>query len=190
MFDVDALLAECTAALAEGEPRLATRDVLTRALADADDVARTLAPTEGGLDLLHNTDELTVINIVWAPGMTLLPHNHEMWAVIAIYTGQEDNQFFRRNPDDRTHIVETNGRTLDQGDVIVLGDDVIHSVHNPLGELTGALHVYGGDFVRKPRSQWGPGEPEERPYDFDFVVQEFAAANARAGLGTPDNQES
>jgi predicted metal-dependent enzyme (double-stranded beta helix superfamily) len=130
---------------------------------------------------------LTVINIVWAPGMTLLPHNHEMWAVIAIYTGREDNVFFRRDPEDRTHIVETNQKTLDSGGVIVLGDDVIHSVHNPLEKLTGALHVYGGDFVRQPRSQWGPGEPVERPYDYDFVLQEFASANARAGLDSTSN---
>jgi predicted metal-dependent enzyme (double-stranded beta helix superfamily) len=28
--------------------------------------------------------------------MTLLPHNHEMAAVIGIYTGREDNIFWRR----------------------------------------------------------------------------------------------
>jgi predicted metal-dependent enzyme (double-stranded beta helix superfamily) len=110
-----------------------------------------------------------------------------MWAVIAIYTGREDNVFFRRDPDARTRILETNGKSLDGGDVIVLGDDVIHSVHNPLGTLTGAIHVYGGDFVRQPRSQWGPGEPVEQPYDFEFVVQEFAVANARAGLGSTES---
>jgi predicted metal-dependent enzyme (double-stranded beta helix superfamily) len=187
MFDVDDLVVQCIAATGDPEPRLATRDVLKRALAEADDVARILNPTNGGLELLYNTPELTVLNIVWAPGMTLLPHNHEMWAVIAIYTGREDNVFFRRDPDARTRILETNGKSLERGDVIVLGDDVIHSVHNPLDKLTGAIHVYGGDFVRQPRSQWGPGEPVEQPYDFDFVVQEFAVANARAGLGSTES---
>ena len=28
--------------------------------------------------------------------MTIMPHNHEMWAVIGIYTGREDNMFWRR----------------------------------------------------------------------------------------------
>ena len=41
-------------------------------------------------------DDLTVINFVWAPYMTLLPHNHNMFAVIGIYSGREDNMFWRR----------------------------------------------------------------------------------------------
>jgi hypothetical protein len=55
-------------------------------------------------------------------------------------------------------------------------------VHNSLDRVTGAIHVYGGDFFRQPRSQWGPGERVEQPYNHDFVLREFAAANARAGL--------
>jgi predicted metal-dependent enzyme (double-stranded beta helix superfamily) len=107
-----------------------------------------------------------------------------MWAAIAIYTGREENMFFRRDPEDRTRIIATNDRTLDPGQVVVLGDDAIHSVHNPLDRLTGAIHVYGGDFVREPRSQWGPGEPVEQPYDLDFVMQTFADANTRAANTT------
>jgi predicted metal-dependent enzyme (double-stranded beta helix superfamily) len=31
--------------------------------------------------------------------MTLLPHNHRMWAVIGIYTGGENHIFWRGLPD-------------------------------------------------------------------------------------------
>ena len=79
------------------------------------EVADVLAPRAGGLNILHNTPELTVLHVVWAPGMDLLPHNHRMWAAIAVYTGSEDNTFFRRVPDDRTHLVETGGKALDDG---------------------------------------------------------------------------
>ena len=65
------------------------------------------------------------------------------------------------------------------GDVVLLGDDTIHAVTNPLGRLTAAIHVYGGDFVNEPRSQWGPGPVEERPYDMDVAQQQFAEANER-----------
>jgi predicted metal-dependent enzyme (double-stranded beta helix superfamily) len=61
--------------------------------------------------------------------------------------------------------------------VVVLGDDTIHSVTNPLGRLTGAIHAYGGDFVNEPRSQWGPGPREERPFDLDEANRQFAEAN-------------
>lgn len=65
----------------------------------------------------------------------------------------------------------------------MLGDDTIHGVTNPREGLTGAIHVYGGDFVNQPRSQWGPGPLDERPYDIEDVRRQFATANAawRAG---------
>ena len=181
-FAVDDLVAAIVDAQAEGEPLLATRDVLARALQQPAEIADALAPRAGGLQVLHNTEQLTVLNVVWAPGMYLVPHEHRMWAEIAVYTGTEDNEFFRRVPDDPHHIVETGGKQLETGEVLLLGDDTIHSVRNSLDRVTAAIHVYGGDFVRKPRSQWGPGPREEQPYDFDFVNREFAAANARAGL--------
>ena len=28
--------------------------------------------------------------------MTVIPHDHRMWAVIGVYTGREDNIFWRR----------------------------------------------------------------------------------------------
>jgi predicted metal-dependent enzyme (double-stranded beta helix superfamily) len=179
-FDTDELVRSCIEATGEINPVLATRDVLERFLADDRAVADTLRPGEGGLQLLHNADDLTVLHAVWPAGMTLLPHDHRMWAVIAVYLGREDNAFFRRAPGDARRIVDSGATSLDVGDVQLLGDGTIHSVHNPLDRLTAAIHVYGGDFVRQPRSQWGPGERVEQPYDLDFVLREFAEANARA----------
>jgi len=177
MFDVDQLIADCQEAAAEAQPRLAVREVLARVLDRPEQVAEALAPTEGGLTLLHHTDDLTVVHVVWAPGMELYPHDHRMWAVIGIYGGQEDNAFYRRSaPGDRT-LTESGGKRLTTGDLLVLGDDAIHRVSNPLDRLTGAIHVYGGDFVNQPRSQWGPGPREERPYDIEDAYRQFATAN-------------
>jgi predicted metal-dependent enzyme (double-stranded beta helix superfamily) len=176
MFDVDALVAECRAAITETEPRLAVRDVLDRVVANGDEVATALRPEEGGITMIHNAPDLTVIHVVWAPGMYIYPHDHRMWAAIGVYAGREHNEFFRRAPGART-LVESGGKQLDAGDVVVLGDDTIHAVTNPLDRLTAAIHVYGGDFVRRERSQWGPGEREERPYDVEQTNRLFADAN-------------
>ena len=67
--------------------------------------------------------------------------------------------------------------------VVVLGESTIHAVANPTGGLTGAIHVYGGDFVEQPRSQWGPGDLVERPFDLDGALRQFHDANVAAGLG-------
>lgn len=177
MFDIDDLINECRAAIAESEPRAAIKAVLQRSLAEPAQVADAMRPVEGGIGLLYQSTTLTIIDVVWAPHMTVAAHDHRMWAAIGIYTGQEDNAFYRRSaPGERT-VTESGGKVLTTGDVALLGDDTIHSVTNPLGRLTGAIHVYAGDFVNQARSQWGPDTPEERPYDFDESRRQFAAAN-------------
>jgi predicted metal-dependent enzyme (double-stranded beta helix superfamily) len=177
MFDVDDLIEACRRANADGEPRRAVREVVERAIAVPGPIGDALQPREGGITLLQQADDLTVLHVVWAPGMVLFPHDHRMWAVIGIYAGQEDNAFFRRSGPQRRFLTESGGKELKVGDTIVLGDDTIHSVSNPLRTLTAAIHVYGGDFVNEPRSQWGPGPREERPFDLDVARQEFAKAN-------------
>lgn len=177
MFDIDDFLARCQEARAESEPRRAIREVLTRALTVPHEVAKALAPTEAGFTLLHHAEDLTVLHVVWAPGMDIYPHDHRMWAAIGIYAGVEDNAFYRRSgPGERT-LIDSGGKRLGAGDTVVLGDDTIHGVTNPTDGLTGAIHVYGGDFVTQPRSQWGPGPVEERPYDIEYARRQFADAN-------------
>jgi predicted metal-dependent enzyme (double-stranded beta helix superfamily) len=183
MFDLDDFLARCVEAGREIEPRRAVLELLARALRSPDEVARVMAPTEGGLTLLHHADDLTVLHLVWAPGMELYPHDHRMWAAIGIYAGAEDNSFYRRSGPDRRGLTASGGKRLGEGDTIVLGDDTIHRVANPRRTLTGAIHVYGGDFVNQPRSQWGPGPLVERPYDIAEARRQFAEANEAWAAG-------
>jgi predicted metal-dependent enzyme (double-stranded beta helix superfamily) len=120
-------------------------------------------PRRAGLQTLYLSNDLTILNVVWAPMMTIGPHNHQMWAVVGIYTGREDNIFWRRIPDGR---VEAAGaKALYEGDAEPLGYDIIHSVTNPVPRLTGATHVYGGDFFSAARrSEWDPGTLLEEPW--------------------------
>ena len=91
-FDTDEFVAACRAAAAETEPHRAVRDLLQRTMAAPDDVADALRPEQGGLTLLHQSDDLTVVHVVWAPGMRIYPHDHQMWAVIGIYGGDFVNE--------------------------------------------------------------------------------------------------
>jgi predicted metal-dependent enzyme (double-stranded beta helix superfamily) len=174
VFEIDEFVNDCRQALTENEPRRAIREVLSRAVSDASSVATALEHHHAGITLLHNSDELTVLNVVWGPGMRLQPHDHRMWASIGIYAGQEDNGFYRR---DGNTIVDSGGKELHESDVLLLGDDAIHSVTNPLRSYTGAIHVYGGDFVTQPRSQWDPETRLEQPYNYEKILQKFEASN-------------
>jgi len=114
--------------------------------------------------------------------MMVMPHNHEMWAVIGIYTGREDNIFWRRLPREAAGRIEAAGaRSLGGGDAVPLGRDIIHSVVNPIRRLTGAIHVYGGDFFAVPRSEWDPEALVEQPYSVDRAVALFEESNRRHG---------
>jgi len=91
-----------------------------------------------------------------------------MWAVIGVYTGREDNIFWRRLPEEDSGQIEAAGaKSLGERDAEPLGRDIIHSVTNPLARLTGAIHVYGGDFFSVSRSEWDPETLLERHYDME-----------------------
>lgn len=176
MFDIDTFVADCREALAENQPCPAVGETLERALRGSADVAAVLGRSSGGLEVLFNAADLTVLNVVWAPHMSLYPHDHHMWAVIGIYGGAEDNTLFRRGSQG---LVRSGGKELREQDVFTLGADAIHAVDNPIGRFTGAIHVYGGDFLHEPRSQWDPDTLVEEPYDLEQGLRVFAEANEK-----------
>jgi predicted metal-dependent enzyme (double-stranded beta helix superfamily) len=177
MFDREQFIADCRVALAQDATHVAVREVVRRACADPAAVLRGLGePGEGGITPIHHAPDLTILNVVWGRKMTLMPHNHRMWAVIGLYTGREDNIFWRRIPGSpMPETLEAAGaRSLAAGETDALGREIIHSVTNPLNRLTGAIHVYGGDFFATERSQWNPETLTEEPYDIAQVRAEFA----------------
>jgi predicted metal-dependent enzyme (double-stranded beta helix superfamily) len=176
-LEVDDIVSRCRAVLGEHSPVLAVRDVLDELVADPSALERAVGPVElGGISALHNSDDLTILRVAWTPGMVLYPHEHRMWAAIGMYGGQEDNAFYRRAPQG---LEPAGGREVPAGDVLVLGDDVIHSVANTHTDFAVALHVYGGDFFNGARSEWDFETFTERPRDLDRTRRLFDEANER-----------
>jgi len=178
-MELQEFVAECAAAVSERGPTKAVRETVARLVSDSSRVQSLLGtPKQGGVQAIHVSDELTVLNVIWSPGMMILPHNHNMWAVIGVYGGREDNIFWRRIKDDPKGRIEAAGaKSLGPKDVRPLGDDIIHSVSNPTSKLTGAIHVYGGDFFSMHRSEWETEGLEERDYDIEKNIKLFARAN-------------
>ena len=183
-LDTERFIADLQSVIHDPAPTKGVRDIVRRAVADPVGLLEALGvPARAGIQRLHVSEELTVLNVVWGPYMTLMPHNHNMWATIGVYGGREDNIFWRRLPDpDRGRIEAAGAKSLGPGDVRPLGAEIIHSVTNPLAKLTGAIHVYGGNFFTTERSEWDPERLEERPYDIDRNVRLFADSNRRLEL--------
>jgi predicted metal-dependent enzyme (double-stranded beta helix superfamily) len=180
VFDKDRFVEDCLQAIKESNPEAAVKELVERAIASPGEIEAAIGtPSEGGLHRLYVSPELTVLNVVWAPLMTLYPHNHNCWAVIGIYGGAEDNRFYRRRAEG-VGLEEVNGRSLQEQETIVLGERAIHGVHNPRRAYTGALHIYGADFFSTPRSEWESPEAPEQPYSVERTMATFVEANARA----------
>ena len=163
MLNIDHFITECRAALTQPAPQLAIKEILERAVASPSAVEAALGtPRQGQITTLHHDRDLTILNIVWAPGMAVYPHDHRMWALIGLYGGREDNTFYRRSAG---RLQAAGAQQLETGDTALLGESVIHAVANPLRLFTGAIHIYGGDFFGAPRSDWDPDTLQERPFD-------------------------
>src|SRR3989442_13455246 len=91
VFDLDRFKADCSAA-ASGRPgQQAIREIVARAVEDPRSVRKALGePTRAEVQTLHRSSDLTVLNVIWGPRMTVMPLIFKNWATTEIYTGRED----------------------------------------------------------------------------------------------------
>lgn len=178
-FDPQAFVADCRSALAGEDASKHIKELVTRTVAEPRAVCEGLGvPGRAGIQPLHRSPDLTILNVVWGPMMTIMPHNHRMWAVIGVYSGREDNIFWRRLPDSpRGRLEAASAKALSDKDCVLLGAETIHSVTNPIPRLSGAIHVYGGDFFAAERSEWDPESLLEQRYDVERAVRLFEESN-------------
>jgi len=189
-FSVDQFVADCVAAGADKSDHTgaAVRQVIERAVSDPDSMAAALGDPRDMpvIQTWHNTEELTVLHVVWPPTAALTPHDHLMWAAIGLYGGREDNEMFRRLPDGT--LEHRRSATLNAGDTTLLGADAVHSVTNPSREWTGAIHVYGGNFFREGRSIWHDATSAAAPFDAQELRDSLSAASDRAAVLERESQ--
>jgi predicted metal-dependent enzyme (double-stranded beta helix superfamily) len=181
MFDLDQFVADCRAARAGDGSSKTICEVVRRAVSDPTGLIKALGdPDRARIGELYRSVELTILNVVWAPHMMIMPHNHHMWAIIGVYSGREDNIFWRRIPNaDGAQIEAAGARSLSVREAQPLGQDIIHSVTNPTSQFTAAIHVYGGDFFAAHRSEWDPETLHEHPSDGERARRLFEEANRR-----------
>ena len=176
VFSSEQLISDCRDCFKESDTKSAVKELITRTVSDPGQVMRVLGePQRGGINTIYRADDLTILNLVWGPGMDLYPHDHRMWAVIGIYTGTEDNSFYQRS--EEKGLSRHGMKHLNSNDTVALGETVIHSVRNPLSQCTAALHVYGGDFFAAHRSEWDPETYTEKPYDIENAKRMFELSN-------------
>lgn len=180
-FDLDRFITDCKSAMNDDKPERAISELVQEAVSDHQAVIDEIGePKQSMIEKLYVSDNLTIINVVWAPKMTQTAHNHNTWAIIGVYSGREDNIFWRRIKGDGNGKIEAAGaESIAAGEVTPLGKNIIHSVTNPTSSFTGAIHVYGGNFFEIERSEWDPMSLHERAYDVEKTLALFESQNSK-----------
>jgi len=172
MFNIDHFVQAC-----QGQPPSVVKELLEAVLRDPESIKEALATVGTGKDVGEGSMEDRVI--YRAPDLTILkaavpakfkspPHKHLMWAVIGVYDGQENNYFYRRSNEG---LEAAGGKQLRPPDVLVLGEDAVHAIENPLDRPSFAIHVYGGDLLSAPRRMWNPFTLREEPYEYQAALR-------------------
>ncbi|MGH8740842.1 MAG: hypothetical protein ACREUN_08020, partial [Burkholderiales bacterium] len=79
MFDLERFIEDCRAARAADATHKAVREVVAQAVAQPGAVLEGLgAPGRAEVQKLYHSPQLTILNVIWAPRMTIFPHNHRM----------------------------------------------------------------------------------------------------------------
>jgi len=172
MFNPDDFVNSC-----KGQQPSVVKELLAEALRDPESITQALAAVGAGKTvgggsmgdlLIYRSPELTVLKAAVPPGFKSPPHNHLMWAVIGVYDGQEDNFFYRRSGDT---LEAAGGKELKPPDVLVLGEDAVHAIANPLDRTSYAIHVYGGDLPGAPRRMWNPKTLKDEPFEYQAMMR-------------------
>jgi len=164
-----AVIDQCQRALDSADPQKTTEAVLLAAARDAGIADAVAARTEyASLEDLAilRSDELTLLAGSLPPGFSAGPHNHNLWSVVGVCRGQEDNQFFVRDGNGLKRVGEVS--VVGPG-VLANAADVIHAISNPLDMPLLVLHAYGGDLFATPRSNWDADTHEEHVFDWQNV---------------------
>jgi predicted metal-dependent enzyme (double-stranded beta helix superfamily) len=123
-----------------------------------------------GVHLLHEEPDhsLAVFAVSWLPGRGAPPHNHGTWAVVAGVDGPEENSFWDRVDDgSREGYAELSTRAekeFEEGEVVALEPEHIHSVTNRSDRVTVSLHTYGMHVNHTGRSQFDIENNREIPF--------------------------
>lgn len=161
-----AVIDKCLGALESHDPQSSVEAILLEAAKDPD-IVEAISGRVEFTDLadlaIYRSENLTLLAGALPPGFSTAPHNHNLWSVVSVCRGQEDNQFFKR---DGEGLRSCGDATVVAPGVLSNDADVIHAIRNPLDTPLLVLHAYGGDLFATPRSNWDPETHREIPFDW------------------------
>lgn len=150
------------------DPVTAVEKLLTDTVADPGPILD--ATPDAGEDetLYFEDDNLSIWRCRFQPHVLMPPHEHKLKVLIAGYSGGEKSILYRRA---KSGLEEIGSVTVGSGDVVMLGEDVIHAVTADGDVPSHAIHVYFGPLMTLKRDlfDWDSGEI------VNFTMENFEA---------------
>lgn len=79
MWNLDHFVADCRDAVSRAQNHLEVGELMARAMSNPEAVTQALGvPQKPGLTPIYKSADLTILNVVWQPSMTVQPHDHHM----------------------------------------------------------------------------------------------------------------
>lgn len=88
---------------------------------------------------------LTVQLVAWRAGSVSPIHNHGAWGLVAMLAGQEQNTFWRREPESNyvDRVVKSGSQLVQSGEIITFLPNAIHQVEVKGKETAISFNLYG-----------------------------------------------
>lgn len=148
--ELNSLIARLREAALQESPARAVKAVLQDTLSDVDQFKQTMPTFEESDVVLFEDQSVSIWHCRFDPGHTVPPHDHQMTAVIGVYSGVERNIFFDHNTS--SGLTQVGERELHKGQVLQIASKAIHAVACPGEEPCLGIHVYLGCLTEVDRS--------------------------------------
>lgn len=149
-FDLGVLVDKLKDASRRSDPVKRIRSIMDCTFDDPAAVKRHVPDFERDETTLFEDEQVSIWHCRFPPGLIIPPHDHQMTAIIGLYSGIERNSFFRF---DTIGNLEKSGHTdLVPGDVLQIAPAAIHGVECIGDEPTSGIHVYLGALTKVNRS--------------------------------------
>lgn len=146
---LDTLITNLKTASREDEALAEIKSLLMSFVQDPKTAERNVPDYEEDDVILFEDDNISIWFCRFQPDLTVPPHDHQMSATIAVYSGIERNDFYERAGDQLTQSGQVE---LHAGDVIQIAPDEVHGVGCASQEPSCAIHVYMGNLTNVERS--------------------------------------
>ena len=161
-FSLDTFISDLRQAAGNTNAAGNIKTLLEDVISDPAAIAATLPAFAEEEALLFEDDAISIWHCLYHPGHKIPPHDHQMPAMIAVYRGREQNDFYEADP--AGGVRKSSEVVLNAGDTLSIGPSAIHTVECIGDGACQGFHVYLGNLTEVDRSLFDVVARERLPF--------------------------